>query len=258
MQQPSSPKLIAVADSILPEDDQPEVITAAEGAIPRDVPGPSTLFLPDSEHDNAGMPANSAAPPVRAPSPPLPNLADDDEDDEIVSTLPVYISPALHPSLSVFQYPLQHRSLRVPQWATDRGKRITTRVKESVGRVEVEIPVDGDHKVWRDERARDLGFTPDVRENGHEAENGTTVGAAGAAGAGAKKKKTEKWGDKMRLRSEPVPVPGGAQYYSGIVHDGECRWMDFASLLTKPRRAASPPRVACAPVPHVAGLCRRL
>lgn len=190
---PSSPQLVAVADSILP-DEHAEVLTAAEDAVPRDVPGPSTLFMPDSEH-------------VRPASPELPPLGDsEDEDDEVVSRLPVYLSPALHPSLSMFQYPLQHRSLRVPQWAADRGKRITARVKEGVGRVEIELPIDGDPKVWREERARDLGYIPDVT-NGHD--------------EGRKKKEEQKWGDKMRLRSDTVPVPHGTQYYSGIVHDGE-------------------------------------
>jgi DNA-directed RNA polymerase-3 subunit RPC5 len=196
-----SPEIVAVADSILPEE-HADVLTAAEGAITPDVAGPSTLFLPDSEHTHT-------APPPRAPSPALPNLADaDDEDDEVAATLPVYFSPALHPSLVLFQYPLQHRSLRVPQWAADRGKRLTTRVKEGVGRVEIEVPIDGDARVWREERAKDLGFVPDVRENGHEERT-------------SKKKGPEKWGDKMRLRSDVVPVPGGAQYYSGIVHEGE-------------------------------------
>jgi len=204
----SSPSLniIEVDDSILPDQNQDTVTVPNDlDNLTRDTPGPSTLFMPDSEH-------LTHDPLVRAASPPLPRLVDEDEDDEVVVTLPVYLSPAIHPSLALFQYPLQHRSLRVPQWAADRGKRITTRVKENVGRVEIEVPVDGDPKVWREERARELGFTPESqhRENGH-----------GDESKGKAKKTTEKWGDKMRLRSEVVPVPTGAQYYSGIVHEGE-------------------------------------
>jgi DNA-directed RNA polymerase-3 subunit RPC5 len=210
---PSSPQLVAVDDSILTREEPDEVLNVADDAGARDVPGPSTLFMPDSEHGT--HPAI-----VRPRSPPLPRLADsDDEDDEVVSTLPVYLSSALHPSLALFQYPLQHRSLRVPQWASDRGKRITTRVKEGVGRVEIEVPVDGDPKVWREERARELGFVPDVRENGNG--NSEERAAGGGKKKGGAAAQQEKWGDKMRLRSEPVPVPTGAQFYSGIVHEGE-------------------------------------
>jgi DNA-directed RNA polymerase-3 subunit RPC5 len=141
--------------------------------------------------------------------------------------MPIYISPALFPSLHIFQYPLHHRSLTAPVWAKDRGKRITTRVKENVGRVEVEIPVDGDSVVWREDRARDLGFVTDVNAmNGHGED---VVGGYGFGGREkekekdkkGKKKKEEKWGDKARLRSELVPNATG--YYSGIVRDGESK-----------------------------------
>jgi hypothetical protein len=33
-----------------------------------------------------------------------------------------------------------------------------------VGRVEVEVPVDAGQSVWREERARDLGYVQDVNE----------------------------------------------------------------------------------------------
>jgi len=108
-------------------------------------------------------------------------------------------------------------------------------VKEGVGRVEVEIPVDAGTDVWRDDRARDLGFVTDVGGvNGDEAvEGGYGFGGRGLENGngpekekekdkekrkGRRARKEEKWGDKMRFRSEVVPNATG--YYSGIVHDG--------------------------------------
>lgn len=225
----------AVADSILESPQGSEyggdVDTAAAAAGERDVPGPSSTYFPPAEPDPLAAPSSTAGPSGAGPSssahpstsaagaagappasPTLPSLADaDDPDDEVVSALPVYISPALGAHLALFQYPLQHRSLRVPQWAADRGKRITSRVKETVGRVEVEIPVDADTRVWREDRARELGFVPEaVSSNGHREEEGGKK----------KKEKDARWGDKMRLRSEVVPTKEGT-YFSGIVHDGE-------------------------------------
>ncbi|WWD20686.1 hypothetical protein CI109_105162 [Kwoniella shandongensis] len=202
-----------------------------------DVPGPSTTYIP------------------RQPSPPLPNLkprpfplseriardegSDDDEDDEVLATLPMYLSSTLHSNLDIYQYPLQHRSISVPKWAQDRGKIITSRVKEKAGRVEVEIPVDAGTSYWREDRARDLGFVMNVNENGGE--NGDVVGGYGFSGRGGasgkdkdkkgkeKKKNDEKWGDKMRLRSELVPNSTG--YYSGVIREGALHLHPISRLL---------------------------
>lgn len=180
---PPSPKLVAVTDSIR-NDPEPDVEMLPTTS--HDVPGPSSTFFPPPVDDS--MAAGEQR--EREEEPVLPSL-DDDDDDEVVSTLPVYLSSTL--PLSMFQYPLHHRSLAVPQWAADRGKRITSRVKENAGRVEIEVPVDGGQNVWRDERARELGFVGDGRD--------------------------DKWGDKVRLRSEVVPV--GEAQFAGLVHEGE-------------------------------------
>ena len=94
--------------------------------------------------------------------------------------------------------------------------------------MEVEIPGDAGPDVWRDDRARDLGFVTDVNAtNGME----DVEGGYGFGGRGTekekekekkkkeKKRKEEKWGDKVRLRSEVVP--GATGYYSGVIRDGE-------------------------------------
>lgn len=188
------------------------------GLSGRDAPGPSTTYIP------------------REPSPPLPDFRpaqhplDDemdelDEDDEVLATLPIYLSPSLYPHLSVFQYPLHHNPIAVPVWARDRGKTVTSRVKEAAGRVEVEIPIDGNVNVWREERAKEVGFISESQANG----NGDVEGGYGFGGRGAgdkdKKKKSKKdeqakaWGEKSRLTSEVVPYATG--YYSGVIQDGE-------------------------------------
>lgn len=183
-----------------------------------DAPGPSSTYIP------------------RSPSPPLPNLrsehfppewddGDDDgmssDDDEVLATLPIYLSPALHPHLHLFQYPLHTQSLVAPSYARDRGKEIAARVKEKAGRIEVEIPVDAGVDVWRDDRAREFGMT-------HDMGNGDVVGGYGFGGRGdedaagrkkkSKAKEEKRWGDKIRLRSEALPSTTG--YYAGVVKDG--------------------------------------
>lgn len=183
-----------------------------------DAPGPSTTYIP------------------RSPSPPLPNLRhehfppewddgadnDSDSDDEVVATLPIYMSPTLHPHLHLYQFPLHTRSLVAPSYARDRGKGISARMKETTKKLEIEVPVDAGVDVWRDDRAREYGMT-------HDLGDGDVVGGYGFGGRGdedeaakAKKKKKAKedkrWGDKVRLRSEELPSATG--YYAGIVQDG--------------------------------------
>jgi len=207
----------------------------------------SFLTLNPADGLNADLPGPSSTYIPREASPLLPDLRrasedSDDSDDEVLTQLPIYLSPSLHPNLHLLQYPLNHRSLSVPTWAMDRGKHISARVKEGVGRVEVEIPVDAGADVWREDRARDLGFVLDVdavngTRKGEEVEGGYGFGGRGAVTGTEKEKekkkkrrKEEKWGDKVRLRSEVVPNATG--YYSGIIHDGE-------SLLLSVRRIES-------------------
>lgn len=180
-----------------------------------DVPGPSTTQIPPQTE------------PGRPISPPLPSLHsrpfppeedEDEDDDEVLATLPVYMSPALFPTVNLFQYPLRTDTLEPPKYAQERNKFITTRIKENVGRVEVELPVDEDGDYWRRERAAELGFVRDINDD----ESGVVGGFAGREKdkdkSKSKKKDKSHWGEKMRLRSEPIPNETG--YFSGVVQDG--------------------------------------
>lgn len=235
---PSSPRIEATSPGITHSparhvlSDSDEDLLA--GSLPasqlnaEDAPGPSSTYIP------------------RAPTPPLPDLfsgfeEDDDESepDEVVATLPIYLSAAMFPSVNLFQYPIRRETLRTPTWAADRGKSISARMKEGVGRVEVEVPVDAGETVWRDERARDLGFVTDVNavngsgdvEGGYGFYGGRGAEEAKRKGEKSKKKGKEKWGDKARYRSEAVPSATG--YYSGLVHDGESTLLQRTTLTSR-------------------------
>jgi len=215
---PGSPGITIEADSIDPKPDGTDGLgdhLMADQAQNDDVPGPSTTYMAPQEEP-------------RAPSPPMPSLRSrnfppedsDDEDDEVIAKLPVYLSPHLFPTLNLFQYPLRTETLVPPKYAQARNKFITTRVKEGVGRVEVEMPVDEDLNYWRRERAEELGFVRDINED-----DSGVVGGYGFGGRSEKekdkskgKKKEKHWGEKMRLKSEPIPNETG--YYSGIIQDG--------------------------------------
>lgn len=148
------------------------------------------------------------------PSPPLPegltiNPDDPDDEDEIAHTLPIYISHNLSPSVHLFQYPVHQRKIEVSSYGQQRAQVITARMKENVGRFELEVPVDLRESHWNEDRAEELGFLP-VEESKNEKGKGKR-----------KDDKPENWGTKMRLRSEEVPNVTG--YWTGIVQKGETR-----------------------------------
>jgi DNA-directed RNA polymerase-3 subunit RPC5 len=96
-------------------------------------------------------------------------------------------------------------------------------VKENVGKVEVEMPVDEDQLYWRRDRAEELGFVRDINDD-----DSGVVGGYGFGGRGDKdkdkgkgKKKEKHWGEKMRLKSESIPNETG--YYSGVIQNGMAR-----------------------------------
>jgi DNA-directed RNA polymerase-3 subunit RPC5 len=214
---PDSPGIEATAASVDPFPNSREETgdhLMADQPQNDDVPGPSTTYIPPQSE------------PTRAPSPALPSMHtrqfppedDDEDDDEVLAVLPVYMSPHLFPTLNLFQYPLRTDTLVPPKYAQQRNKFVTTRVKENVGRVEVEMPVDEDQLYWRRERAQELGYVRDINDD-----DSGVVGGYGMGGRGEKEKKSKKkekhWGEKMRLKSEPIPNETG--YYSGVIQDGK-------------------------------------
>ncbi|ORX41052.1 Sin-like protein conserved region-domain-containing protein [Kockovaella imperatae] len=228
---PTSAQVRSVVSTIDPSPEPPESSgPTLSGPDNLDVPGPSTTYLP------------------RQTSPPLPDLRftpfppneysdddgdGDDDDNEVVAQLPIYLSPALHPHLNLYQYPLLSGSLAAPEWAKERGKTMTARVKEQTGRVEVEIPVDEQPRFWRDDRATELGFIPNIHANGDDIEGGFGFAnkADGKTKPGQKKKsvKMEKWGDKRRLRGDIIP--NAPEYYTGMVHDGALHLHPISKLV---------------------------
>lgn len=147
------------------------------------------------------------------PEPSLPegltlNPDDPDDEDEIAHTMPIYISHNLSPAVHLFQYPVHQRKLEVSSYGQQRGQVITARMKENVGRFELEVPVDLRPSHWNEDRAEELGFLP-VEESKDK-------------GKGKRRDdKPENWGTKMRLRSEEVPNVTG--YWTGIVQKGGSR-----------------------------------
>ncbi|TFY52613.1 hypothetical protein EVJ58_g9913 [Rhodofomes roseus] len=79
------------------------------------------------------------------------------EDDQLVSVLPIHYSNALAPDVHIHQYPLLTRPLQVPPTAAASGKRIKARLKPDVRRLELHVPVDTRPEVWNAERSTDLG-----------------------------------------------------------------------------------------------------
>ncbi|RXK41678.1 hypothetical protein M231_00913 [Tremella mesenterica] len=195
---PSSPVIEATQSTIDPHPEPPESFgphLAHDEPMDADVPGPSSTYLP-----------SQPTPPLPS-SRPLPKHITSPEDDEIIEELPIYLSASLFPNLALFQYPLVQKAL-LSSWARERRKHISLRVKEDVGRVEVEVPVNEDEEFWRYEKASELSFTTDVGN-----EDGVVGGKEGKKG-----KKKEKWGEKMRLKSEMLPHKSG--YYCGVIHEG--------------------------------------
>jgi DNA-directed RNA polymerase-3 subunit RPC5 len=134
------------------------------------------------------------------------------EDDELVSVLPIHYANALLHNVQLLQYPLLTRPLEVPPSAAASGKRIKARIKPGVRRIEVHVPADTRPEVWNKERALDLGT---ARLEDDKEKNQETISAG---------KLKQEDGDRsrlseVRLRSEEIPQIG--VYMLGIVRDGK-------------------------------------
>lgn len=132
----------------------------------------------------------------------------DVQEDRLLTVLPIHFSNALSPNIHLHQYPLLTRPLQVPPSAAASGKRIRARLKPSVKRLEVHVPVDTRPEVWNAERSQELGS---ARLQDDKEKNQEQVKAKQKEGE--EPKLTE-----VRMRSEQVPQVGA--YVLGIVRDG--------------------------------------
>lgn len=132
------------------------------------------------------------------------------EDDQLVSVLPIHFSNALSPNIHIHQFPLLTRPLQVPPTAAASGKRIKARLKPGVRRLELHVPVDTRPEVWNVERSRDLGK---ARVEDDKEKNQALMQAKQREGE-------EPRLAEVRMRSEQIPHSG--VYVLGIVRDGAC------------------------------------
>ncbi|EPT04209.1 hypothetical protein FOMPIDRAFT_1027991 [Fomitopsis schrenkii] len=131
------------------------------------------------------------------------------EDDQLVSVLPIHFSNALSPNIHIHQFPLLTRPLQVPPTAAASGKRIKARLKPGVRRLELHVPVDTRPEVWNVERSRDLGK---ARVEDDKEKNQALMQAKQREGE-------EPRLAEVRMRSEQIPHSG--VYVLGIVRDGQ-------------------------------------
>ena len=152
-----------------------------------------------------------------------------DEEDEIVSRMPVRLSHGLGEKIHIHQYPLLLRPLQVPPSAAASGKRISARIKPKTRRIEVHVPADTRTDVWNAEKGQMLGM---AQVEDDEEKNQT---------AKVKLKEGEEPRlSHVRMRSEEVPQRGA--YMLGVVHNGAANYLNLCywSMLNMGCRTATP------------------
>ncbi|KAF8898594.1 hypothetical protein BD779DRAFT_1607357 [Infundibulicybe gibba] len=130
-----------------------------------------------------------------------------EDNSEPVRVLPIRLSSKHVPDIHIHQFPLLTRPLQAPPSAVLCGKRIVTRMKPAVGRIEIHVPVDPRPEVWNVERAKELGAarSEDDREKNQ--------------GSNEKEKDGDPRLSELRLRSEQIPQQGS--HFLGVVRNGE-------------------------------------
>ena len=131
-----------------------------------------------------------------------------DENDEIVSVLPIHYSDVLSPNIHIHQFPLLNRPLQVPPSAAASGKFIKARLKPNSRRIEIHVPVDTRPEVRNLERSKQMGAARLEDDRDKNQDN-----------KGKLKENEEPRLSEVRLKSEEIPQR--AVYVLGIVRDGE-------------------------------------
>ncbi|KAI0815142.1 DNA-directed RNA polymerase III subunit Rpc5 [Irpex lacteus] len=131
-----------------------------------------------------------------------------DEEDRLLSVLPIVYSNKLTPNVQLHQFPLLTRPLQVPPSAAASGKRIRARLKPNNKRLEIHVPVDSRPEVWNVERSKDLGAArlEDDKEKNQEQKQKYREGE--------EPRLTE-----TRMKSEQVPQIG--TYVAGVIRNGK-------------------------------------
>lgn len=178
---------------------------------------------------------------------------DDDPDDPIVRTLPVFLTPALASSLALLQYPHRppafhtHHPLLPPslrpennsnneEWessAERRGARVTARYKPKVGQLELSVPLEVREGLkeqrFNEERAKLLGRGIQDTDLGLEGSgrpkqsNNSGAGASGSGQGGgmlAYEEGNDTPLERMTLQGETVPDQ--TWYTCAVLRDSEC------------------------------------
>lgn len=133
----------------------------------------------------------------------------EEEEDELLVSLPIHYSENLHPNLHLHQFQLLTRRLEVPPTAASAGKIINARYKPNAGRYEIHVPNDVRPEVWHAARGQSFG-TARYQEDREEATLHDT-------------KFKEKEAPEMRLNETRLisdRVPHAGEYVLGVVRDG--------------------------------------
>ncbi|KIM48063.1 hypothetical protein M413DRAFT_62760 [Hebeloma cylindrosporum] len=131
-----------------------------------------------------------------------------DENDELVSILPIHFCDALATNLQIHQFPHLTRPLQAPPSAVLSGKRIAARIKPETRRLEIHVPIDTRPEVYNSEKSKELGAGRVEDDRGKNQE------------------RKEKYKDdevprltEVRLKSEEI-VHRGA-HVLGVIRDGK-------------------------------------
>jgi DNA-directed RNA polymerase-3 subunit RPC5 len=128
------------------------------------------------------------------------------DNDELVSVLPIHFCDTLATNLQIHQFPHLTRPLQAPPSAVLSGKRISARIKPETRRLEIHVPIDTRSEVYNSEKSKELGAGRVEDDRGKNQE------------------KKEKYNDEaprlteVRLRSEEIAHRGA--HVLGVIRDG--------------------------------------
>jgi DNA-directed RNA polymerase-3 subunit RPC5 len=130
-----------------------------------------------------------------------------DENDELVSILPIHFCDALATNLQIHQFPHLTRPLQAPPSAVLSGKRIAARIKPETRRLEIHVPIDTRPEVYNSEKSKELGAGRVEDDRGKNQERKERCRDDDAP------RLTE-----VRLRSEEIAHQGA--HVLGVIRDG--------------------------------------